>query len=89
MPQDLVLYLITLLILFKINIAVIHNSTIISFKYLFVIFFYISLFAVEVNPDALKAKKSELRLYCDLLMQQVHLIKTASKSEKPMEFQVE
>lgn len=27
------------------------------------------------NPDALKTKKSELRLYCDLLMQQVHVIK--------------
>lgn len=34
----------------------------------------------DANPDALKTKKSELRLYCDLLMQQVHSIKTASKS---------
>uniref|UniRef100_A0A6P7FND5 Pleckstrin homology domain-containing family A member 3-like isoform X2 n=1 Tax=Diabrotica virgifera virgifera TaxID=50390 RepID=A0A6P7FND5_DIAVI len=32
----------------------------------------------EPNPDALKSKKSELRLYCDLLMQQVHVIKSAA-----------
>ncbi|KAL3267709.1 hypothetical protein HHI36_006840 [Cryptolaemus montrouzieri] len=42
---------------------------------------------VELNPDALKTKKSELRLYCDLLMQQVHLIKTASRSENGPELQ--
>ncbi|CAH0555833.1 unnamed protein product [Brassicogethes aeneus] len=36
------------------------------------------------NPDQLKTKKSELRLYCDLLMQQVHVIKTsAQESEGP------
>ncbi|KAL1498064.1 hypothetical protein ABEB36_008921 [Hypothenemus hampei] len=32
------------------------------------------------NPDALKAKKSELKLYCDLLMQQVHVIKSSVQS---------
>ncbi|XP_044734461.1 pleckstrin homology domain-containing family A member 3-like [Chrysoperla carnea] len=31
--------------------------------------------------DALKSKKSELRLYCDLLMQQVHMVKTEANSE--------
>jgi len=31
--------------------------------------------------DAAKTKKSELRLYCDLLMQQVHSIKEAAKKE--------
>jgi pleckstrin family protein A (phosphoinositide binding specific) protein 8 len=36
----------------------------------------------EPNPDALKTKKSELRLYCDLLMQQVHVIKNAASGEK-------
>ncbi|KAJ8974956.1 hypothetical protein NQ317_016478 [Molorchus minor] len=36
---------------------------------------------VESNPDALKTKKSELRLYCDLLMQQVHVVKTSSQTE--------
>ncbi|KAJ8912106.1 hypothetical protein NQ315_005442 [Exocentrus adspersus] len=35
----------------------------------------------ESNPDALKSKKSELRLYCDLLMQQVHVVKTSAQSE--------
>ncbi|KAK9889617.1 hypothetical protein WA026_006991 [Henosepilachna vigintioctopunctata] len=42
---------------------------------------------VELNPDALKTKKSELRLYCDLLMQQVHMIKTASKNENGSQIQ--
>jgi len=32
-------------------------------------------------PETLKSKKSELRLYCDLLMQQVHTLKTAAKGE--------
>jgi len=35
----------------------------------------------KTSPDAVKAKKSELRLYCDLLMQQVHSIKEAATSE--------
>uniref|UniRef100_T1J5J3 Pleckstrin homology domain-containing family A member 8 n=1 Tax=Strigamia maritima TaxID=126957 RepID=T1J5J3_STRMM len=39
---------------------------------------------IEENPDALKSKKSEVRLYCDLLMQQVHTIKmAATQSETP------
>ena len=29
------------------------------------------------DPASLKTKKSELRLYCDLLMQQVHLVKVS------------
>ena len=33
-------------------------------------------------PDLMKSKKSELRLYCDLLMQQVHSVKESiSKSD--------
>ncbi|KAG5900309.1 hypothetical protein JTB14_026317 [Gonioctena quinquepunctata] len=36
----------------------------------------------EPNPDALKTKKSELRLYCDLLMQQVHVIKNAAQEKE-------
>lgn len=35
----------------------------------------------EASPEALKSKKNELRLYCDLLMQQVHVIKTAATQE--------
>ncbi len=33
--------------------------------------------ADEISEDELRAKKSELRLYCDLLMQQVHSVKQA------------
>ena len=33
-----------------------------------------------LSEDALKSKKSELRLYCDLLMQQVHNVKTVANS---------
>ena len=29
----------------------------------------------EVSTDIMRTKKSELRLYCDLLMQQVHSVK--------------
>jgi hypothetical protein len=29
------------------------------------------------DSSSLKTKKSELRLYCDLLMQQVHLVKVS------------
>lgn len=31
----------------------------------------------------MKTKRSELRLYCDLLMQQVHTIKTAATQSPP------
>ncbi|XP_063226222.1 pleckstrin homology domain-containing family A member 3-like isoform X2 [Bacillus rossius redtenbacheri] len=37
--------------------------------------------SVDSNPDTLKTKKSELRLYCDLLMQQVHMVKSAATQE--------
>ncbi|XP_017775277.1 PREDICTED: pleckstrin homology domain-containing family A member 3-like isoform X2 [Nicrophorus vespilloides] len=35
----------------------------------------------QILPSALKSKKSELRVYCDLLMQQVHTVKMAINSE--------
>lgn len=41
----------------------------------------------DSNPDTLKSKKSELRLYCDLLMQQVHMVKTAVTQEGGPEVQ--
>lgn len=34
--------------------------------------------AIEGDKDLLKTKRSELRLYCDLLMQQVHSVKDAA-----------
>ncbi|XP_067686261.1 pleckstrin homology domain-containing family A member 8-like [Haliotis asinina] len=36
----------------------------------------------EVSPGSLRSKKSELRLYCDLLMQQVHSVKQAVKTDQ-------
>lgn len=37
--------------------------------------------AGDNGPDNIKLKKSELRLYCDVLMQQVHTIKSSVTSE--------
>ena len=37
----------------------------------------------KTSQDILKKKRSELRLYCDLLMQQVHTIKTSVKDPLP------
>ncbi|XP_054257946.1 pleckstrin homology domain-containing family A member 3-like isoform X2 [Macrosteles quadrilineatus] len=42
---------------------------------------------VDSTPDSLKTKKSELRLYCDLLMQQVHMIKTAAANDQEPDIQ--
>lgn len=41
----------------------------------------------DSNPDVLKSKKSELRLYCDLLMQQVHVIKSAAQEQNGPEIE--
>ncbi|XP_019878206.1 pleckstrin homology domain-containing family A member 3 isoform X2 [Aethina tumida] len=38
--------------------------------------------ANDGNPDELRTKKSELRVYCDLLMQQVHVLKTFSQNSE-------
>ena len=35
----------------------------------------------EISEDDLKSKRSELRLYCDLLMQQVHSVKSSVTGE--------
>jgi len=43
---------------------------------------------IDSNPDTLKSKKSELKLYCDLLMQQVHMVKTAVTEEGGPQVQV-
>ncbi|KAF7277934.1 pleckstrin homology domain-containing family A member 3-like isoform X2 [Rhynchophorus ferrugineus] len=39
------------------------------------------------NPDSLKTKKSELKLYCDLLMQQVHVIKNSAQAVDGLEIE--
>ncbi|KAI8435157.1 hypothetical protein MSG28_003529 [Choristoneura fumiferana] len=39
------------------------------------------------DPNSLNHKRSELRLYCDLLMQQVHAVKSAATSEEGPELQ--
>ncbi|XP_060527737.1 pleckstrin homology domain-containing family A member 3-like [Cylas formicarius] len=46
--------------------------------------------AVKENgetPDTLKSKKSELKLYCDLLMQQVHVIKNSTQNSNGVELE--
>lgn len=40
------------------------------------------------NEDSITHKKSELHLYCDLLMQQVHAMKSAATAEGGPEIQV-
>ncbi|XP_060074304.1 pleckstrin homology domain-containing family A member 8-like [Ylistrum balloti] len=37
----------------------------------------------EISADIVRTKKSELRLYCDLLMQQVHSVKSAVQESQP------
>jgi hypothetical protein len=44
--------------------------------------------AEELPGEELKAKKSELRLYCDLLMQQVHQVKSAVQSTEQPDVEV-
>lgn len=39
----------------------------------------------DVSPDLLRTKKSELRLYCDLLMQQVHSVKNAVQNPQDVQ----
>lgn len=34
--------------------------------------------SADTNPESLRSKRSELRLYCDLLMQQVHQVKSCA-----------
>lgn len=41
----------------------------------------------EIPEEQLKAKKSELRLYCDLLMQQVHSVKSTIQETQPPSIQ--
>ncbi|XP_064646273.1 pleckstrin homology domain-containing family A member 8-like isoform X2 [Lineus longissimus] len=36
----------------------------------------------EISPEEIRAKKSELRLYCDLLMQQVQTVKSSVSNDK-------
>ncbi|XP_052080938.1 pleckstrin homology domain-containing family A member 8-like [Mytilus californianus] len=39
----------------------------------------------DVSPDLLRTKKSELRLYCDLLMQQVHSVKSTIQEKQDIQ----
>ncbi len=47
--------------------------------------FFLSLVYISIpeERDSLKSKRSELRLYCDLLMQQVHSVKDAATQAPP------
>lgn len=40
------------------------------------------------DTNSVAHKKSELRLYCDLMMQQVHAVKSAANAENGPEIQV-
>lgn len=42
----------------------------------------------EIPGEELKSKKSELRLYCDLLMQQVHSVKSSVQSTQTPDLEV-
>jgi len=48
--------------------------------YIFIVFVVVIL-DTKVVQSVAKQKKSELRIYCDLLMQQVHAIKEANSAE--------
>lgn len=63
------------------------------FLFYFTIFFSFLLnsfliYIDEVSPDIIKTKKSELRLYCDLLMQQVHSVKSVAQAGDPVDIEV-
>jgi uncharacterized Rmd1/YagE family protein len=47
-----------------------------------------TLFAEEISPEEIRAKKSELRLYCDLLMQQVQTVKSSVANNKEPDVEV-
>ena len=40
-------------------------------------YIYLPVGDVSISEDDIKVKRSELRLYCDLLMQQVHSVKSS------------
>lgn len=63
------------------------------FLFYFTIFFSflqnsLLIYIDEVSPDIIKTKKSELRLYCDLLMQQVHSVKSVAQAGDPVDIEV-
>lgn len=47
--------------------------------YIFIVF--VVILDTKVVQSVAKQKKSELRIYCDLLMQQVHAMKEANSAE--------
>lgn len=68
-----------------------EKSNLFLFFSLFFFFFLQNSFLIyidEVSPDIIKTKKSELRLYCDLLMQQVHSVKSVAQAGDPVDIEV-
>lgn len=47
------------------------------------LFIFLAQTELQESTEALKTKMSELRLYCDLLLQQVNKIKEDSQTEEP------
>lgn len=56
-------------------------------KRLLLYFLFILIIEFHTN-DILKVKRSELRLYCDLLMQQVHSVKDAAMTQPAPDIEV-
>ena len=55
----------------------------------FMLLLFLLVFITEVpSHDILKVKRSELRLYCDLLMQQVHSVKDAATRQPDPDIEV-
>lgn len=57
-------------------------------KCIFYLIQYYFLAAALEDTNSLGHKKSELRLYCDLMMQQVHAVKSAANTEVGPDTQV-
>ena len=54
---------------------------------MFIIDFFIY-FAETITHDLLKTKRSELRLYCDLLVQQIHSVKMVATQKEAFDEEV-
>lgn len=68
-----------------------EKSNLFLFYFTIFFFFFANSFLIyidEVSPDIIKTKKSELRLYCDLLMQQVHSVKSVAQAGDPVDIEV-
>ena len=76
-------------LLFSKSACTLHTREWSYFPFIIVICLVFYCLIIDAMPDLCKAKKSELRLYCDLLMQQVHSVKEiASAKDTPVDIEV-